>query len=128
MYQHCRSFQKLMTHHHFTRWNRPFSVSKQSQVKVNKAAGPYNIPAEVIQYGGRALHRRLHNLSLTTGPPNVSPQQWKNANIILVYMQKGDGAECCNSHGFSFSCVVGKVLAKIMLTRLLKHVVDLGML
>ena len=33
-------------------------------LKDNKAAGPYNIPAEVIKYGGCALHRRLHNFIL----------------------------------------------------------------
>ena len=30
-------------------------------LKDNKAAGPDNIPAEVIKYGGCALCRRLHN-------------------------------------------------------------------
>ena len=33
-------------------------------LKDNKAAGPDNIPAEVIKYGGCALHRRLHNFIL----------------------------------------------------------------
>ena len=49
----------------------------------------------------------------------------KNANIILVHKQKGDRAECGNGHGISLLPVAGKVLAKIMLTRLLEHVVDL---
>ena len=30
-------------------------------LKDNKAAGPDNIPAKVIKYGGCALHRKLHN-------------------------------------------------------------------
>ena len=33
-------------------------------LKDNKAAGPDNISAEVIEYGGCALHRRLHNFIL----------------------------------------------------------------
>ena len=33
-------------------------------LKVNKAAGPDNIPAGVIKYGGCALHRRQHNFIL----------------------------------------------------------------
>ena len=33
-------------------------------LKDNKAAGPDNIPAEVIKYGGCALHRRLHFILL----------------------------------------------------------------
>ena len=94
-------------------------------LKDNKAAGPDNIPAEVIKYGGCALHRRLHTYILDCWSAKCLPQQWKNANIILVCKQKGDCAECGNSHGISIISVAGKVLAKIMLTRLLEHVVDL---
>ena len=49
----------------------------------------------------------------------------ENANIILVHKQKVDRAECGNSRGISLLSVAGKVLANIMLTRLLGHVVDL---
>ena len=94
-------------------------------LKDNKAAGPDNIPAEVIKYGGCALHRRLHNFILDCWSANSLPQQWRNANIILVHKQKGDRAECGNSRGISLLSVAGNVLAKIMLTRILKHVVDL---
>ena len=90
-------------------------------LKDNKAAGPDNIPAEVIKYGGCALHRRLHNFILDCWSAKCLPQQWKNANIILVHKKYGDRAEC----SISLLSVAGKVLAKIMLTRLLEHVVDL---
>ena len=95
------------------------------RLKDNKAAGPDNIPPEVIKYGGCALHRRLHNFILDCWSAKCLPQQWKNANIILVHKQKGDRAECGNSRGISLLSVAGKVLAKIMLTRLLEHIVDL---
>ena len=94
-------------------------------LKDNKAAGSDNIPAAVIKYGGCALHRRLHNFFLDCWSAKFFPQQWKNANIILVHKQKVDRAECGNSRGISLLSVAGKVLAKIMLTRLLEHVVDL---
>ena len=63
-------------------------------LKDNKTAGPDNIPAEVIKYGGCALNRRLHTFILDCWSAKCLPQQWKNANIILVYKQKGDRAEC----------------------------------
>ena len=91
----------------------------------NEAAGPDNIPAEVIKYGGCALHRRLHNFILDCWSAKCLPQQWKNCKIILVHMQKGDLAECGNSRGISLLSVAGKVLANIMLTHLLEHIVDL---
>ena len=94
-------------------------------LKDNKAAGPDNIPAEVIKYGGCALHRRLHYFIFDCWSAKCLPQQWKNANIILVHKQNGDRAECGNSRGISLLSVAGKVLAIFMLTRLLEHVVDL---
>ena len=94
-------------------------------LKDNKTACPYNIPADVIRYGGWALHIRLHNFILDCWSAKCLLQQWKNANIILVHKQKGDRAECGNSRGISLLSVAGKVLAKIMLIRLLEHVVDL---
>ena len=94
-------------------------------LKDNKAAGPDNIHAEVIKYGGCALHRRLHNFILDCWSAKCLPQQWKNANIIFIHKQNGDRAECGNSRGISLLSVAGKVLAKIMLTHLLEHVVDL---
>ena len=94
-------------------------------LKGNKAAGRDNIPAEVIKCGGCVLHRRQHNVILDCWSAKCLLQQWKNANIILVCKQRGDRAECGNSRGISLLSVAGKVLAKIMLTRLLEHVVDL---
>ena len=55
----------------------------------------------------------------------MSPTAIENDNVILVYKQKGDQAECGNSRGIFLLSVAGKVLAKIMLIRLLEHVVDL---
>ena len=95
------------------------------RLKDNKAAGPDNIPPEVIKYGSCAVHKRLHNFILDCWSATCLPQQWKDANIILVHKQIGDRAECGNSRGISLLSVAGKVLAKIMLTRLLEHIVDL---
>ena len=80
-------------------------------LKDNKAAGPDNIPPEVIKYGGCALHRRLHNFILDCWSAKCLPKKWKHANIIPVHKQKGDRAECGNSRGVSLLSVAGKVLA-----------------
>ena len=96
-------------------------------LKDNKTAGPVNITAEVINYGGCALHRRLYNFILDCWSAKCLTQQWKNANIILVNKQNGDRAECGNGRGIFIHSVAGKVLAKIMLKRLREHVVDLVM-
>ena len=48
-----------------------------------------------------------------------------NAGIILVYKQMGVRVERGNSRDISILSVAGKVLDKIMLTRILEHMVDL---
>ena len=55
----------------------------------------------------------------------MSPSALENANIILAYKQMGDRTECGNSRGISLLSVAGKIMAKIMLTCLLVHVVNL---
>ena len=94
-------------------------------LRDNKAVGPDNIPAEVIDYGGCTLHRMLHNFILHCCSAKCLSQQWKNTNIILVYKQKCVRAERGDSRGISILSVAGKVLAKIILIRLLEHVSDL---
>ena len=80
-------------------------------LKDNKPVGPDNIPAEVIKYGGCALHRRLHNFILDCWSAKCFPQQWKN-DIILVHKQKGDRAECGNSRLISLLSVAKKCWLK----------------
>ena len=62
-------------------------------LKDNRTDGPDNIPAEVIKHGGCALQRRLHNFIQECWSAKSLSQQWKNANIILVYKQKDDRTE-----------------------------------
>ena len=120
IYRYCRSSKKL---------DEPPSFDEVEKailsLKDNKTGGPDNVTAEVIKYGGRALHRRLHNFILVCWSAKCIPQQLEKANIILAYKQRGDRAECGNSRGISLLSVAGKVLAMIMLTRLLEHVIDL---
>ena len=54
-------------------------------LKDNKTSGPDNIPAEVIKYGGWALHRGQHYFIVDCWSAKCLPQQWKNANKSLVH-------------------------------------------
>ena len=109
--------------------DEPPSFDDVEKEKLNlngkKTADPDKITAEVIEYGACASHKRLHNFILDCWSAKCHQQQWKNANIILVYKQMGDRAECGNSRGISLLSVAGKELAKIMLIRLHEHEVDL---
>jgi len=47
-----------------------------------------------------------------------------NNGRMLPYKNKGDSADCGNSRGISLLSVGGKILARIMLNRLLTHVAE----
>lgn len=93
-------------------------------LKNNKAPGVDSIPGEVLKYGGEVLHTRLHEMISKMWEAGRVPQQWKDARIISIYKQKGDRAVCGNSRGISLLSIAGKILAKVLLFRLNKYIVD----
>ncbi len=86
-------------------------------LKNNKCAGPDGIPAEVFKH-----FKEVHLLIQNIWENGTLPQDWKDANIMVIYKQKGDRAVCGNSRGISLLSIAGKVLAKIMLSRLVEHI------
>ena len=52
------------------------------------------------------------------------PQDFKDANIIHLYRNKGDKSVCHNYRGISLLSIAGKLLARVLLNRLTQHLVD----
>ena len=52
------------------------------------------------------------------------PQDLRDANIIHLYKNKGDRSSCDNHRGISLLSIAGKILARIMLNRITKHILD----
>lgn len=107
-----------------------YSETRQAirSLKNNKSAGPDGIPAEVFKNGGFMLTHRLHLLISHIWEHESLPQDWKNANIVVIYKNKGDRAVCGNSCRIFLLSVAGKVLAKIMLSRLVEHISEAALL
>ena len=89
-----------------------------NSLKNKKSPGPDGVPGEVLRHGGTELHQKLYQLITAVWEAEDVPQQWKDARIVSIYKRKGDRATCGNSRGISLLSVAGKVLAKILLTRL----------
>jgi len=90
-----------------------------SGLKSNKACGVDHLPAEVFKYGGKDLHVHLHAFICKIWSTYRVPQQWKD---VAIYKNKGDRAGCGNSRGISLLSVGSKILARVILNRLLTHV------
>ena len=93
-------------------------------LKNNKSPGADGVPGEVLKFGGAATLNKLHQLIMKIWDMEEVPQDWKNARIISIYKNKGDRATCGNSRGISLLAVAGKVLARVILSRLNKYIVD----
>ena len=52
------------------------------------------------------------------------PRDLRDANIIHLYKNKGDRSSCDNHRGISLLSIAGKILARIMLNRITKHILD----
>ena len=46
------------------------------------------------------------------------PQNIRNANIMTLFKNKGDRSDCNNYRGISLLNLVGKVLARVVLSKL----------
>ena len=88
------------------------------KMKNNKSPGLDGIPAEVYKHGGPALKRRLHQLVLTIWNEETIPKELKDANLVPIYKKKGDRTVCGNSRGISLLAVAGKIVARLLLDRL----------
>ena len=89
-----------------------------SSLKNNKSAGPDNIPAEIFKYGGPTLHSQLHQLLEKIWTHEEAPNDLINGIMTTIYKKKGDRAVCGNYRGITLLSVAGKILAKILTTRL----------
>ena len=86
-----------------------------------QAPGSDSIPAEIYKEGGKALTEKLHQLFLLIWQQEILPQDFKDASIIHLYKRKGNRQACDNHRGISLLSIAGKVLARVLLNRLIDH-------
>lgn len=83
-----------------------------------KASGSDAIPAELLKAGHDALIPHLHSLLIKCWRKGTMPQDMRDSNIVTLYKNKGDRGDCNNYRGISLLSVVGKVFARVLLSRL----------
>lgn len=99
-------------------------LSAMKCLKDNKSPGPDGLPTELLKQGGCLITRHLHKLIYYIWQNEKIPQEWKDYNIVTIYKKKGNKSMCGNSKGISLLSVAGKVLSKIMLSRLINHITE----
>ena len=91
------------------------------QLSSGKAPGADSIPAEVYKEGGEALTVKLHDLFALIWKDEIVPQELKDASIVHLYKRKGNRQSCDNHRGISLLSIAGKILARVLLNRLIVH-------
>ena len=87
-------------------------------LSCGKAPGKDGIPPEVLKCGKPVLLQHLHELLCLCWKMGHVPQDMRDANIVTLYKNKGDRSDCNNYRGISLLSIVGKVFARVVLTRL----------
>ena len=97
-------------------------LKAKNSLKNNKATGPDGPPGEIFKYGRYAVTRCLYEFILEIWDAEILPQQWIDPDIVTIYKRKGGKSDCSNYRGISLLSVAGKILARILLSRLLDSV------
>ncbi|XP_044176632.1 uncharacterized protein LOC122959374 [Acropora millepora] len=85
-----------------------------------KAPGKDGIPPELLKQAKLTLLQSLHKLLCLCWEQGHIPQDMRDANIVTLYKNKGDRSDCNNNRGISLLSIVGKVFARVALSRLQK--------
>jgi hypothetical protein len=94
------------------------------QLSNGKAPGADGIPAEIFKLLGGRTKAKLLKLFQTMWDQGTIPQDFKDTSVIHLYKRKGNRHVCDNHRGISLLCIAGKLLARLLLNRLIKHLED----
>jgi len=91
------------------------------KLKIHKAAGLDNIPAEPIKQGGTELKTRIHKLIMKIWDEETLTTEWMERIICPIY-KKGDRMICSNYRPITLLNVVHKIFSILINNRLTKIV------
>ena len=94
------------------------------QLSCRKAPGKDGNPPEVFKHGGQKLVCKLLDLFLAIWRVGDVPQDFKDASIIHLFKNKGNKPVRDNSRGISPLRIAGKVLARVILNRIISNLVN----
>ena len=94
----------------------------------DNAPGSDAVPAEIYKAGGPPVAEKLTRLFRIMWKKEAIPQEFKDATIIHLFKRKGNPQVCDNHRGITFLSFAGKILARVLLTRLNEHLEQSGLL
>ena len=93
------------------------------QIKPAKAPGSGGIPTEVLKVAEPVHLNRILPLFQQIWKTEKLPKDFKDAPITTIY-KKGERSDCNNYRGISLLAIAGKISARFLLNRMVKHIAD----
>ena len=93
------------------------------KIKTGKAL--VCIPIELLQHGGKHVTNALHTLIEKFWLGSPVPQDWINGLLVSLFKGKRTKSDCDHHRGITFLESVGKVLARVLLDRLIENICPL---
>ena len=72
-------------------------------IKPEKAAGPDEIPVELLKLGEGTVTKVMHKIIESVWQTGKWPEDWTQSTFVPIY-KKGDPAVCANYHTLVRSC------------------------
>ncbi|KAL6484915.1 hypothetical protein MHYP_G00069600 [Metynnis hypsauchen] len=92
------------------------------QSSSGKAPGMDGIPAEIYKAAGEGTLKTFHSIINCIWENEDVPQEFRDATIVSLYKNKGSKSDCGNYWGISLLSIAGKILARVILNRLILSV------
>ena len=104
-----------------------FSTERVNQllkdININKACGPDAIPEIVLKHCSSSISAPLSRLFKSIYDTGLVPNEWKEANVVPIH-KKGDKCDITNYRPISLTCLVSKIMERIIQDELLARTRD----
>jgi sorting nexin-29 len=90
-------------------------------LKSGKAVGICGIAGEMLKSGGPDIIGGLHSVLVAVWESGIIPTDWRQGLVVPIWKGKGDRLDCNNYRGVTLLSVPGKVLARLLLSRIRSH-------
>lgn len=91
-------------------------------LNLGKAPDMHGIAAEMLKFGGENVRKAIWEVICVFWQRESVHQDWRDAILIVLFKNKGKRDECGNYRGIALLCIAGKVLSRVMLSRLTTHI------
>ena len=98
------------------------------QTSSGKSSGMDGIPAQIFKSAGPVALEALHSFLTSIWEEENLPKEFRNATFVSLFKNRGSKPDCGNYRDISLLSVAGKILAQVILNRLITNISEENLL